>query len=65
MGGTKLQNSNLKEENMESMKANYKIPTLMRRTWKHESKLQTLKRRTLKHESKLQNSNLKEENMEA
>jgi hypothetical protein len=51
MGGTKLQNSNLKEENMESMKANYKISTLKRRTWKHESKLQ--------------NSNLKEENMEA
>jgi hypothetical protein len=36
---------------MESMEANYKIPTLKRRTWKHESKLQ--------------NSNLKEENMEA
>jgi hypothetical protein len=40
MGGTKLQNSKLKEENMESMKANYKIPTLKRRTWNHESKLQ-------------------------
>ncbi len=48
---SKLQNSKLKEENMESMEANYKIPTLKRRTWKHESKLQ--------------NSNLKEENMEA
>jgi hypothetical protein len=41
----------LKEENMESMKANYKIPTLKRRTWKHKSKLQ--------------NFNLTEENMEA
>jgi hypothetical protein len=33
------------------MKANYKIATLKRRTWMHKSKLQ--------------NSNFKEENMEA
>jgi hypothetical protein len=33
------------------LEPNYKIPALKRRTWKHESKLQ--------------NSNLKEENMEA
>jgi hypothetical protein len=33
------------------MEANYKIATLKRRTWMHESKLQS--------------SNLKEENMEA